>query len=287
MRFRYVGFCEICDVRLAAGTSAWFDPSRKKVRCRGCAEVSVSAQPAPPSVGTAGGSAAREYERRSVRHHNSVEAAVARDAVWREQVKKDHPLLGRVAAAVTAKPDVGSEPRHVAAWKAGADGERIVGAHLDQWARTMGGRALHDRRIPRTVANIDHIAINSSGVWVIDAKEYKGVVSAAGGGLFREPELRVAGRLRTYLADAVAGQMSCVAAALDAAAEGEPRPPVSGVLCFVGADWTLLGGTFTVKGVVVAWPSATIKLLTRSGRADQAPWLDHFTAVLAAAFPPA
>ena len=37
---------------------------------------------------------------------------------------------------------------------------------------------LHDRRIPGSKANIDHIAITAAGIWVIDAKRYKGDVYA-------------------------------------------------------------------------------------------------------------
>jgi hypothetical protein len=35
-------------------------------------------------------------------------------------------------------------------------------------------RVLHDRRIPGTQANIDHIAITSTGIYVIDAKRHVG-----------------------------------------------------------------------------------------------------------------
>ena len=35
---------------------------------------------------------------------------------------------------------------------------------------------LHDRRIPRSRANIDHIAVAPSGVTVVDAKAVKGKV---------------------------------------------------------------------------------------------------------------
>lgn len=30
--------------------------------------------------------------------------------------------------------------------------------------------------------------------------------------------------------------------------------PVTGVLCFVEADWPLIGGAFTTRGVDVLWP---------------------------------
>ena len=38
---------------------------------------------------------------------------------------------------------------------------------------------LHDRRIPGTRANIDHIAVASSAVWVIDAKRYNGKLAVS------------------------------------------------------------------------------------------------------------
>jgi hypothetical protein len=60
----------------------------------------------------------------------------------------------------------------------------VVGARLDK-ARERGISALHDRRIPGTRANIDHIAVGPRGVFVIDAKKYTGGPSLrVEGGLF-------------------------------------------------------------------------------------------------------
>jgi nuclease-like protein len=284
MRLRYAGVCESCQTRLPAGTTAWYDPGRKKVRCQDCSETRIG--PPPVSRGTAGASAAREYERLAERHHRKVRAQIAADLRWREQVKRDHPVLGRFAAAITVKPTAGPEPQYVAAWKAGADGERRVGVHLDGWAEATGGIVLHDRRIPPTRANVDHIALNSEGVWVIDAKEYKGMVNFSGGILSRA-ELRVDGRVKTHLAEGVWWQMERVAAVLDEASAGHSRPSVCGVLCFVGAEWPLLGGTFTVNGVTVAWPAATVKMLTPKGGQNDAAELQRWARILAKALPPA
>ena len=45
---------------------------------------------------------------------------------------------------------------------------------------------LHDRRLPGSRANIDHIAVTSAGIWVIDSKRYTGRPRLkATGGLFR------------------------------------------------------------------------------------------------------
>ena len=284
MRLRYAGSCETCNATLSAGTTAWYDRFRGKVRCQSCLPSAPEAQPF--SSGTAGDSAAREYERRSERHQQRVRAELAEDAAWRKQVEHDHPVLGGIATFLTPKPLDGPEPQHVKAWKTGADGERKVGARLDAWSEATGGRVLHDRRIPRSKANIDHIALISEGVWIIDAKEYKGTLSFSRGILTR-PELRVAGRRKTHLADGVRSQMERVAAAFDAAAAGDGRPLVNGVLCFVGADWPLFGGTFTIKGITVAWPAATVKLLTPKGRHNDPAQLDHWVRVLADVFPAA
>lgn len=287
MRLKYAGVCEVCQRQLPAGATAWYDRARRKVRCQRCPGPLTGPIPALPVLsGTAGSSAAREYERRSQRHSRKVEAEIAADGAWREQVKRDHPLLGRAATAFTPKPKVGPEPLHVSAWKTGADGERKLGARLDHWAATTDGVVLHDRRIPRSRANIDHIVISSKGVWVIDAKEYKGMVSFTGG-LLSKAELRVAGRRRTDLADGVRAQMGRIANVLDAAAAGRPRPPVHGVLCFVGAEWPLLARTFVINGVRVAWPTATVDLLTGKGQRNDRAELEHWAGALASAFPPA
>jgi hypothetical protein len=67
------------------------------------------------------------------------------------------------------------DPQSTRAWARGSEGERRLAAHL---LRTVGDRAvlLHDRKVPRTRGNIDHLAIAASGVWVIDAKHYTGLV---------------------------------------------------------------------------------------------------------------
>jgi len=120
----------------------------------------------PPTLalvdGVAGGSAAHEFQRR----HDAR----------RERVQAAHPKIGRFLLAVF------DDPQSTRAWSVGADGENVLG---DALAPIAGPtlRVLHDRRIPKTSANIDHLVVCSSGVFVIDAKRYKD----------RRPELRVEG----------------------------------------------------------------------------------------------
>lgn len=41
--------------------------------------------------------------------------------------------------------------------------------------------------------------------------------------------------------------------------------PVRGMLCFLDADWPLMGGSFSIDGVDVVWPRLTRKILTAPG----------------------
>lgn len=119
---------------------------------------------------------------------------------------------------------------------------------------------LHDRRIPGTKANIDHIAITRVGIWVIDAKRYKGrpELKIEGGVLRpRVEKVLVGGRDCTKLVDGVLKQVDLVRDLLG-------DIPIIGALCFVEADWPLIGGAFTTSGVHALWPTRLAKLLTEA-----------------------
>lgn len=228
MKLRYAGTCRLCGTELPAGTDAVYERTSKTVRCLDCA-----ADDAPD---VAGASARREYERR-------------RDS--REQrIRTDHPKLGGLILALS------DDPQSTRAWERGAIGEEILAQRLTDLPDTF--RVLHDRRIPGTRANIDHIAIGPSGVWVIDAKRYKGRRPSlhVEGGIIRPrvESLRVGGRDRTGLVHGVTSQIERVSLALD-----DTTVPVTGALCFIEADWPLVGGGFTVDGIHVVWPRLLVK----------------------------
>ena len=188
---RYPGTCSLCAVALPAKTKAHWDKASRKVTCLDCggqfedlepppfAEArsdgqspppspavlstepdhpplaSTTAPPPAPTSGLAGASAAYEYQRR----HDKREAI-------RDQ------RFGRFSGLVKFLVD---DPQSTRAWAKGSAGERELAEALQ---RRIGDRAvlLHDRRIPRTSANIDHLAVAASGVWIIDAKTHKGRV---------------------------------------------------------------------------------------------------------------
>lgn len=72
------------------------------------------------------------------------------------------------------------EPTPVANWRRGAEGERATAGLLDP-LRHLGWAVLHDRRLPGSGANIDHLLIGP-GVHVIDSKAYRGRIKLLGDG---------------------------------------------------------------------------------------------------------
>ena len=193
----------------------------------------------------AGASARRIYERRKAKREEGI-----RDA---------HPRIGGLILALT------NDPQTTRAWNGGALGEEKLGALLDKVA-SPAIRVLHDRRIPKSRANIDHLVVCPSGVLVVDAKRYAGrrpTRKVDGGFLVpRRERLLVGGRDSTTLVEGVKRQVAVVSAAL----AGEAPEPVGvrGFLCFVDADWPMFGGDFAINGVEVLWA----KRLLRIARAD-------------------
>jgi hypothetical protein len=62
--------------------------------------------------------------------------------------------------------------------------------------------------------------------------------------------------------------------------------PVHGVLCFVGADWPLIGDSFTTRGVEALWPKKLYLRLRADGPTDETTIAAVYRS-LAGAFKPA
>ena len=252
MRLRYAGVCRLCGTALPARKEAIYEPSTKKVRCVQCPTGLLGVLGATPEAavtaddhmtvevvddgGVAGSSARREYQRRKANDE--------------ERLRQKWGKFGGIAVALS------DEKQSTKAWATGAIGEERLGARLDSLISDSIA-VLHDRRIPGTKANIDHIAISSAGVWVIDAKRYKG-----------RPELKVEGGIRRPRVETVfVGRRDCttlvdgVLKQIDLVRQVVGNLPVTGALCFVEADWPLVGGAFTTRGVHALWPKRLAKLL--------------------------
>jgi hypothetical protein len=158
VKLRRPDHCAGCAARLAVGTSAHWDTAARTVTCTHCfAAPGGTAEAAAINRGTAGASAAREHERRK---HNRAQRT--RDA---------HPHLGDLLLTIR------NEPQHEVAFQRGAEGEVAVAESLEHRTAASATVLLHDRRMPR--GQIDHIGIAPTGVYVIDAKDWKGKVRVA------------------------------------------------------------------------------------------------------------
>ncbi len=196
-RVKYDGICSRCGIALVAGTPAVYDRASRTTRCIECpppaavetvaaaapgapasapevaASVAETAAPAAleprppaPDPGVAGGPARREYERR----------IASREARTRDRF--GHRLGGLILALT-------SEPQSTRAWAIGAKGEEKLAKALEG---IEGLRVLHDRRVPGTRGNIDHIVVAPAGVFVVNAKRYQGKIEIRNRGWFLRPD---------------------------------------------------------------------------------------------------
>jgi hypothetical protein len=233
IRLRRPDVCASCGCDLAAGERAIWDARAYVAQCMPCGDT-WSGQP--------GGSAQREHERRRDRREG--------------RTRERWGVLGGVAVALS------EPPQHEQAWAKGADGERKVARVLDKRAAGHGVVLLHDRCVPGSRANIDHIAIGPAGVFVIDAKRYTGRIGVERrGGLLRPrtEHLLVGGRDRTKLVDGVLAQAEVVRSLCAAA--------VHPVLCFVDGDWPFMA-RLEVRGVPILGPRKVAKLCRAQGPLD-------------------
>lgn len=261
INLRYAGKCAVCSTALPVGAVATWDSDRRTATCPQCLEWYK-----PVTSGAAGGSAKLKGER--LQRHMVSEPGLA---VARPVRGTSDPVGGRGAS-----------------WTKGAVGEQKLGSVLDETSRMSNSRilVLHDRRIPRSNANIDHIVVAPAGVWVIDAKRWQGRVSCYRTKGSRPPHsrLRVGRRDGTEAVEGVYRQLTHVAKVLE-------NPPFEGVtlrgaICFVDAEWARPATPFVVDGVLIAWDAVLQNQLVASGPITPmvARVLHHH---LARSFPPA
>lgn len=190
-------------------------------------------------TGIAGASARREGERRKANRE--------------KRVREKNPRTGGLRLALT------DAPKHETVWARGGGGEEHVAKLLTKHLNASVV-VLHDRGIPGTRANIDHIAIAPSGVWVIDTKRYKGNV-AISKPLFGKAKLIIGGRDQTKLIDGLAKQVGLVEEAM---AEVAPGVAVRGALCFVDSELPMLG-KLSFNGYALLHSKALAKRINAGG----------------------
>jgi hypothetical protein len=163
---------------------------------------------APGSLGSPGRSALAAYRRRRAEEL----ASWARSLAWRAplvataglaaQVLADHVglpragLLGLVVATVVGWRLRFRPSEQARTWQRGAAGERRTARLLDRLTRD-GYMVFHDLAVPGSPANVDHLVIGPSGVFVIDSKQWSGSVHQGADGLVWHNHYRLDRALET------------------------------------------------------------------------------------------
>ena len=145
--------CRVCDLPLPAKAEAIYERSTRTVRS--VDHESADGDPSPSSEvidpGTPGASARREFDDDSARE---------------QRIRAKHPKLGGLIPALGDDPQSTQSLGRRRPWRGTGSGP--------QRTRLRTLRVLHDRRIPGSNANIDHIAVAATGVYAIDPKRYRG-----------------------------------------------------------------------------------------------------------------
>ena len=157
-------------------------------------EPALPAQQATGSLGYPGRSALTHYRRRRA----TERAAWTRSLTWRAPLVAAAGLAAGALAAQAGLPWAGLAGLTVAilvgwrlrfrpstqarAWQRGATGERHTARLLDRLGRD-GYVSFHDLAMPHSPANLDHLVLGPSGVFVIDSKQWTGSVQQSAEGL--------------------------------------------------------------------------------------------------------
>jgi hypothetical protein len=150
-------------------------------------QPTLPAQHAAGSLGHPGHSARTQYRRRRA----AELAAWTRSLTWRAPLVAAAGLVAGALAAQASLPGSGlaglavaalvgwrlrfRPSTHARAWQRGAKGDRYTARLLDRLGRD-GYVIFHDLAMPDSPANLDHLVVGPSGVFVIDSKQWTGQV---------------------------------------------------------------------------------------------------------------
>jgi hypothetical protein len=211
-------------------------------------QPSAPPEPVDRSLGSPGRSALAQYRRRRA----TELAAWTRSLVWRTPLAAAAGLtsallaaqagLARAALAGLAVAALDGwrlrfrPSEHSRAWQRGAAGERQTARLLDRLTRD-GYVVFHDLAVPgNTTANVDHMVIGPSGMFVIDSKQWTGQVHQGSDGLVWHNHYRLDRTLATVRWEAeTLGRLL-----------GIPAAPL---LCVHGAH--VQGGGLRAQGVAI------------------------------------
>jgi len=222
----------------------------------------------PLQTSIAGGSARAEFERRRDRDREALRKGrpiilaiaatfavvglllAAFGPVPSGPLGPSYRMLWLVVPLVAVSATLGALvlPRTTIAWRTGALGEERTGELLRP-LEAQGFRVIHDRLIPRSQANIDHIVVGPPGVFIVETKNYGGKLRV------RHGEVWVAGRRKTEIVDQAKREAAAVAIVVSPV-------PVTPLLCIHRADLSWF--KMEADGVRIVAPREMVKLLRKA-----------------------
>ena len=217
-------------------------------------EPALPAQQATGSLGYPGRSALTQYRRR----RGAELAAWTHSLTWRAPLVMAACLVAGALAAQAGLPGTGLIGLTVAAlvgwrlrfcpsvqaraWRCGARGERQTARLLERLGRD-GYVIFHDLAVSDSPANLDHLVVGPSGVFVIDSKQWTGQVHQSADGLVWHNHYRLDRTLATFRWQAeTLGRLLGV--------------PVAPLVCVHGAH--IQGGGLRAQGVAIV-PSSLLR----------------------------
>jgi hypothetical protein len=160
-----------------------------------------------------------------------------------------------------------SENGHARNRRKGAAGEYLMDTFL---YRELQNEViiLNDRRLPNGRGNIDHIVVASSGVWIIDTKNWSGRIECktTGGILSGNEQLLVGGVDHTEAVNDIYAQVIPIASLVD-----DRSVPVHAAIVFVNGNWgpkilrILTNKPYRNLGVWITWPKALSAKINTQG----------------------
>jgi hypothetical protein len=248
----------------------------------------------------AGGSAAREYERRRGRERAAKVAAlpivlsliiatavvvfvVTLVVAGNFDVPTGQATLLALVLSASAVSSLAiaawGRRQSTEAWRIGAEGERLTATRLVKLER-RGFVALHDRRIPSTRANIDHVVIGPTGIHTLETKNYGGKVTLRFPLLFGAPLVTHNGRRLDGVIAQAQSQASVVARALDgesAADSMRVKPVVVVHRASLSTSWFRRP---VVEGVEWCTGDRLVRVLTRGPKVLSGPEVQRVAKIL-------
>lgn len=266
-----VSNCVICGASIPIGAEIYWKYPEREVRCERDAPTSIATgseadqlsrniTPQPENPGTLAGPEELTAEHlvdgipgnaaRSIYNKKAEEMRQYRERLL-------GPKLGRFVNRYLSPGDEAEK------WKKGAIGEEGVAQVLERLCLTYGWHVLHDRAIPKSSANIDHILVTNRGCFVIDSKHMSGKIDIEYPGTLltpKPPVLKIAGRSRMSLVNDAKKYTQRVEAALNSA---KIALPVFGMLAFFNAEFPIFLKPVEIEGILINGKGIETAILTK------------------------